>query len=201
MGILKDRGICSNTKSKSVTVFESLFPDFMTVPAATPRDYVQTYWNAFQNNGTYDNSLNGKIFELVIMTLLYREGIVPYYTQAHVTFVPGIDFDVILYKEDAYGHIPYCLSLKTSLRERWKQADLEGEALKNVHRRAKCYLLCLNEPEVNAIKRKIQAGEAVGIDNTIYCLSDEFNTFIAELKQATYRRSIQVDVVTGTIIG
>lgn len=201
MGILKDKGICNNTKSKSVQVFESLFPNFLEVDADTPRDYVQKYWNAFQKNGTYDNSLNGKIFELVIMTLLYREGVVPYYTQAHVTFVPGIDFDVILYKEDAHGHIPYCLSLKTSLRERWKQADLEGEALKNVHRRAKCYLLCLNEGEVNAIKKKIIAGEAVGIDNAIYCLSDEFNTFIEELKKATYRRSIQVDVITGTVIG
>ena len=79
MGILKDKGICNNTKSKSVQVFESLFPNFLEVDADTPRDYVQKYWDAFQQNGPYDNSLNGKIFELVIMTLLYREGVVPYY--------------------------------------------------------------------------------------------------------------------------
>ena len=135
------------------------------------------------------------------MTLLYREGIVPFYTQAHVTFVPSIDFDVILYKEDQYGHIPYCLSLKTSLRERWKQADLEGEALKKVHRRAKCYLLCLHEDETKRINQKIVSGEAVGIDEVVYCLTDRFDSFIDELKSATYRRSIQVDVVTGKVIG
>lgn len=200
MGILADKGIASGD-SVTAFVFEELFPSFLEVEYDTPKEYVQKYWDAYNASGKINNNLNGKLFELIIMTLLYREGIVPFYTQAHVTFVPSIDFDVILYKEDQYGHIPYCLSLKTSLRERWKQADLEGEALKKVHRRAKCYLLCLNEQETKRINQKIVAGEAVGIDEVVYCLSDRFNTFIYELKSATYRRSIQVDVVTGKIIG
>lgn len=201
MSILKDLGIVNSDTSKTAIIFDCIFPNFLEVEADSPKDYVEKYWTGYREGGNFDNSLNGKLFELIILTLLYREGIVPFYTQAHVTFVPGIDFDVILYKEDQYGHIPYCLSLKTSLRERWKQADLEGEALKNVHRRAKCYLLCLNEHETIRINEKIAAGEANGIDEVIYCLSDRFNDFISELKNATYRRSIQVDVITGKVIG
>lgn len=200
MGILADKGIASED-SVTAFVFEGLFPSFLDVEYDTPKEYVQKYWDAYISSGKINNNLNGKLFELIIMTLLYREGIVPFYTQAHVTFVPSIDFDVILYKEDQYGNIPYCLSLKTSLRERWKQADLEGEALKKVHRRAKCYLLCLHEGETKRINQKIVSGEAVGIDEVVYCLSDRFNNFIYELKTATYRRSIQVDVVTGKVIG
>lgn len=200
MGILADKGIASGD-SVTAFVFEELFPSFLEVEYDTPKEYVQKYWDAYNASGKINNNLNGKLFELIIMTLLYREGIVPFYTQAHVTFVPSIDFDVILYKEDQYGHIPYCLSLKTSLRERWKQADLEGEALKKVHRRAKCYLLCLHEGETKRINQKIVSGEAVGIDEVVYCLTDRFDSFIDELKSATYRRSIQVDVVTGKVIG
>ena len=200
MGILAEKGIASGD-SVTAFVFEELFPSFLEVEYDTPKEYVQKYWDAYNASGKINNNLNGKLFELIIMTLLYREGIVPFYTQAHVTFVPSIDFDVILYKEDQYGHIPYCLSLKTSLRERWKQADLEGEALKKVHRRAKCYLLCLHEGETKRINQKIVSGEAVGIDEVVYCLTDRFDSFIDELKSATYRRSIKVDVVTGKVIG
>ena len=200
MGILADKGIASGD-SVTAFVFEELFPSFLEVEYDTPKEYVQKYWDAYNASGKINNNLNGKLFEIIIMTLLYREGIVPFYTQAHVTFVPSIDFDVILYKEDQYGHIPYCLSLKTSLRERWKQADLEGEALTKVHRRAKCYLLCLHEGETKRINQKIVSGEAVGIDEVVYCLTDRFDSFIDELKSATYRRSIQVDVVTGKVIG
>ena len=200
MGLLADKGIASGD-SLTAFVFEELFPSFLEVEYDTPKEYVQKYWDAYNASGKINNNLNGKLFELIIMTLLFREGIVPFYTPAHVTFVPSIDFDVILYKEDQYGHIPYCLSLKTSLRERWKQADLEGEALKKVHRRAKCYLLCLHEDETKRINQKIVSGEAVGIDEVVYCLTDRFDSFIDELKSATYRRSIQVDVVTGKVIG
>lgn len=200
MGILKDRHIV-DSDTASATVFESLFPDFMQVQYSTPKEYIQLYWDAYENSGNQNNNLNGKVFELIIMTLLYKEGIIPYYTQAKVTFVPGIDFDVILYKEDQYGCIPYCLSLKTSLRERWKQADLEGEALKNVHRRAKCYLLTLNDQETTRINEKIASGVANGIDEVIYCKSDRFDTFISELKTGTYRRSIKIEVIEGKVIG
>ncbi|MDE7137830.1 MAG: hypothetical protein K2O29_05155 [Ruminococcus sp.] len=44
--------------------------------------------------------------------------------------MPNVDFDIILYTQEQY---PIALSLKTSVRERYKQADLEGVALKNMY--------------------------------------------------------------------
>lgn len=210
MGILVNRGIASNDNA-TTDIFENLFPgqDFTQIQYNTPKDYVAAYWNAYThcpaylakvNAGKPVGVTNGKIFEYIIYTLLIREGIVPFYTQANVTFVPAIDFDTILYKEENGKHVPYCLSLKTSLRERWKQADLEGEALKNVHRKAKCYLLTIESNEAQSIKNKILNGDAIGIDECIDCNTDDINRLIASLKTSTYRRSIQVDVVTGKVV-
>lgn len=210
MGILVTRGIASSDNA-TTAIFESLFPgkDFTQVKYKTPVEYVATYWDAYTHCAAYTSRVNagksvgvtnGKIFEYIIYTLLIREGIVPFYTQANVTFVPAIDFDTILYKEENGQHVPYCLSLKTSLRERWKQADLEGEALKNVHRKAKCYLLTIESNEAQSIKNKILNGDAIGIDECIDCNTDDINRLIYTLKKSTYRRSIQVDVVTGKVV-
>ena len=210
MGILVNRGIAS-TDNATTAIFENLFPgiDFTGVKYKTPQEYISKYWNAYTNSPFYLAKVragksvgvtNGKIFEYIIYTLLIREGIVPFYTQANVTFVPAIDFDTILYKEENGKHVPYCLSLKTSLRERWKQADLEGEALKNVHRKAKCYLLTIESNEALAIKNKIANGDAVGIDECVDCNTKDIDRLIQYLKRATYRRSTQVDVVTGKLI-
>lgn len=210
MGILVDRGIAANDNA-TTAIFEGLFPDktFNDIQYKTPQEYISIYWDAYTNSPQYLAKVragkpvgvtNGKIFEYIIYTLLIREGIVPFYTQARVTFVPAIDFDTILYKEENGQHVPYCLSMKTSLRERWKQADLEGEALKNVHRKAKCYLLTIESNEAQSIKGKIVSGDAIGIDECIDCNTKDIDRLIYQLKKSTYRRSIQVDVVTGKVV-
>ena len=133
--------------SESVKLFESLIPGetFMSIKYATPKDYVKVYWDALSADA--NATLRGSIFEYIIYTLLYREGIRPFYTQAKVAFVPNVNFDTLLYCRST----PVSLSLKTSLRERYKQADLEAIALKYVHRKSKCYLLTMDSKEASVI--------------------------------------------------
>ena len=77
---------------------------------------------------------------------------------------------------------PICISVKTSLRERYKQADLEAIALKYVHRKALSYLVTLLEKEANSVKAKIKSGDIIGLDKVIVATNDEFNELITELK-------------------
>ncbi len=50
--------------------------------------YVYAYWSKYQTNCPYkNNNLNGKVFEAIIATELYRKNIRPFYLQAKVTFV------------------------------------------------------------------------------------------------------------------
>ena len=128
--MLKKLGIVKS-KTKGYHVFmEHIAPDFMSNTMG-PSEYVRYCWNNYENSGVErNNSLNGTIFELIIATLFVKEGILPLHLQAQVAFVPNVNFDAVLYTHE---NGPIGLSLKTSLRERYKQADLEAVALKYVH--------------------------------------------------------------------
>ena len=115
-------------------------------------------------------------------TLFIREGLLPFYLNAKVTFIPNVIYDIMFY---ALDRGPICISAKTSLRERYKQADLEAIVLKNVHRRALCFLITLEEEEAKSIKRKIDAHEVIGIDEVIVATEPQFDSFIFRLKGMT----------------
>lgn len=203
--LLERLGI-KNSRTKTAKVFESLFPEnnFLEINCSTPREYVKKYWDAYKSSPYFvesksdnaKNSLNGSIFETIIYCLLYREGILPFYTQAQVAFVPNVNFDTILYRKAS----PICLSLKTSLRERYKQADLEAIALKYVHRKAKCFLLTLDELETININNKIVNGEVIGLDKVVDCHTEALDDLIQYLKRESFSISEKVDVVEGNLV-
>lgn len=135
--MLKKLGITVGTDTKAGNIFESLFPSFMEVKYNSPSDYVNIYWDAYTQVTDMNSNLNGKVFEYILATLCVREGILPLYLSAKVAFVPNVIYDLMFYSAERG---PICLSVKTSLRERYKQADLESIALKYVHREALCFL-------------------------------------------------------------
>jgi len=186
--------------TKTEKVFEQLFSPltFEQVEYSTPLDYVTKYWNRYQERTDKNNSLNGNIWECIIITLLYRENLLPFYTQAKVAFVPNVEFDVLLYTRPR----PISLSLKTSLRERYKQADLEAIALRYVHRRAKNYLLTLDPEEAKLCKEKIKTGDIIGIDRIIDCNTSDINELIDELLLIKNELTVspKIDVVEGNLI-
>lgn len=198
MGILKDKGIVKS-KTKSAEVFERLMGDktFLDVVYSKPSEYIIKYWDEYAKLSGRNNALNGKVFELVIHTLLYREGILPFYVQASVAFVPNVKFDTLLYNK---GVGPISLSVKTSLRERYKQADLEAIALKYVHRKASCILLTIEKAEAKSVKEKIKSGDAIGLDKVILCTSFEMDDLITDLKRETFYEAESIKIVEGQII-
>lgn len=200
MGILKTKGMVKNGSSKTAKIFESLFDDidFEHVEYDSPKDYIKKYWDKYQEKGLTNNTLNGNIFEVIVYTLLYREGLTPFYTQAKVAFVPNVEFDTILYTPSR----PISLSLKTSLRERYKQADLEAIALVHVHRRAKSYLLTLDPDEAEVCKSKVKTGEIIGLDGIIDCNTSDIDYLISELKKVKeeFQVSPKVEVIKGNLI-
>lgn len=195
MGELLDLQIAKK-ESATTKLFDALIPgkSFMTLEYNTPKEYVKMYWDALEE--AHKPTLHGNVFEYIIYTLLYREGIRPFYTQAKVAFVPNVNFDTLLYCQST----PVSLSLKTSLRERYKQADLEAIALKYVHRKSKCYLLTMDSIEAHVQKAKILSGDIIGLDEIIDCTSDDIDKLIVNLKQFAFTRSTTIDVVQGNLV-
>jgi hypothetical protein len=179
MSKLNQLGITVGYNNKAQMVFDSLCDDFLLVDYDKPSDYVNYFWNEFKKIQGSNNNINGKIFEYILATLFVREKILPLYLSAKVAFVPNVIYDLMFYTSERG---PICISAKTSLRERYKQADLEAIALKYVHRKALSYLVTLEENEADKVKAKIKSGDVIGLDNVIVATSNEFNELIEDLK-------------------
>lgn len=193
--MLKSLGIVKS-KTKGYHVFmDHIEPDFIN-NTMSPSQYVNYCWDRYESSGVdRNNSLNGTIFELIIATLFVKERIMPLHLQANVAFVPNINFDAVLYTAETG---PIGLSLKTSLRERYKQADLEAVALKYVHRKAENYLLTMDREEAESVSRKISVGAVLGLDRAILASSTDFDMFIDELKARSFISPGMVEIITAS---
>lgn len=194
----------ADKNTRTYEVFNKyISPDFTSIPKMDPSEYVSYCWNEYKNNYTNDvgtapnNSLNGNMFEAIIESLLYREKIIPFYLQTAVTYVPNVAFDILLYNSKNEITV---LSLKTSFRERYKQADLEGMALRNVHRTAKHYLITLNAQEANSVKTKIDNQVVMFINGVFVATESEFDEFIKGLKNHTYKEAGNIPVISSNTI-
>lgn len=192
MSKIKQLGITVGNRTKAEKVFNSLFPDFQKVEYSKPSEYISIYWKKYQDLSSRNSNLNGKIFEYILATLLVREDILPLYLSAKVAFVPNVIYDLMFYTSERG---PICLSAKTSLRERYKQADLEAIALKYVHRKALSYLITLEESEARTVKQKILSGDVIGLDKVIVATSVEFDELINYLKEFSFSEPPTVKVI------
>ncbi len=193
--MLKQLGIVIGSNTKAGNIFETLFSDFMEVNYDKPSDYIKLFWDKYESYPQRNSNLNGKMFEYILASLCIRENILPLYMSAKVAFVPNVVYDLMFYTSERG---PICLSVKTSLRERYKQADLESIALKYVHRKALSYLITLNETEALGVKRKIKSGDVIGLDNVVVATSLEFNDLVNELKTFKFEEPPTVKVIQST---
>ena len=134
--ILSEKNLISGPAVKDI--FDNYYEDILDLDITSPSKLMNELWSRYPNK---IRSLNGKVFEALLATILYRSGIYPIYVEATLSFVPNVEFDFVAYCKECG---PIILSAKTSLRERYKQADLEGMMVRQVHRKAKSYLItCL----------------------------------------------------------
>ncbi|MBW4359183.1 hypothetical protein [Flavobacterium taihuense] len=192
MSKLNQLGITVGEEGKANIIFDSLFPNFLHIEYDKPSEYISIYWEAYKQHPEENKNLNGKVFEYILATLCVRENILPLYLNANVAFVPNVKYDLMFYTKERG---PICISAKTSLRERYKQADLEAIALKYVHRKALCYLVTLDVSEAKKVKEKIKSGDVIGLDKAVVATSDEFNDLINELKQYKFSDPPTVKVI------
>ena len=171
----------AGSSSEAARYILEIQPSLNEVPYESPSKYVSWLIQSCEKAGA-STSLNGGIFELALACVLIKEGLAPFYMSAQVQFVPNARFDLMLYS-DEIG--PIVLSAKTSLRERYKQADLESQALRDVHRRSKTFLITLGEKEAVNVRKKIQSGDVTNLDDVILADKPEFDSFIASLKTYT----------------
>jgi|TARA_Y100000310_G_scaffold136256_1_gene135144 hypothetical protein len=195
--MLKKLGIVVGDKTKSGELFEILFPKFMEIKYDKPSNYINKLWIKYESQPDRNANLNGKMFEYILASLCIREGILPIYMSAKVAFVPNVIYDLMFYTAEKG---PICWSVKTSLRERYKQADLESIALKYVHRKALSYLITLDEKEANNVKSKIKSGDVLGLDDVVVATTNEFDILVAKMKDFIFEKPPTVEIIESNLI-
>lgn len=195
--MLKKLGIVKS-KTKGYKIFNDYIESDFLNNTMQPSEYVNYCWNKYCHSGvSRNNSLNGSIFELIISSLFVKENILPLHIQAQVAFVPNVNFDAVLYTAE---NGPIGISMKTSLRERYKQADLEAIALKYVHRKAENYLFTMDEEEADTVSKKIATGDILGINKAILTTDASFDEFIGYLKTKNFITPGTVDIITAVSV-
>tara|TARA_B100000780_G_C21057501_1_gene424924 strand:+ start:353 stop:898 length:546 start_codon:yes stop_codon:yes gene_type:complete len=126
------------------------------------------------NNKKINNSINGQVFEIIFGFVLDHENILIDSMDSEVRSVPLVRPDFIVKK-----NINFFISLKTTIRERWKQADWESLKYKKKFPDAECYLLVNNKQDCESLKKKISL---LDIDGVYYAGSKDINTLIAKIK-------------------
>lgn len=181
---------------ESAAVYTELLADLK--PAGpenlAPHEFVKRS-NVWLHRKRCTNSINGRVFEYLICETLAQQKLAPFYYQAKFERVPNADFDIVLYSPQK----PVVLTIKRSLRERYKQADLEGIALRQVYRRAKSYLITLSHDEAASVSIKIKNGDVAGLDKCICADKEEYTELLKELRKSTYSRAKEVMPISGKI--
>ena len=180
------------TGSETRQAFSVLYPDILTYDYKTSSIFIKHMWTRYIKT-SLSKQLDVRIFRSLLSVLFYRERILPLYVKASFNHIPNIDFDFVAYCEE-FG--PVILSAKTSLRERYKQADLEGMMLRHVHRAAKSFLITLDAKDAKTVNLKIQNDLALGLDKVVVATAPEFDQLIKTLKAFTYIEPPIVQVLT-----
>ncbi|MBD3842908.1 MAG: hypothetical protein IE909_13705 [Campylobacterales bacterium] len=182
---------------KALKHYCEICDDFTKYKNIKPSIFINDILHKYKNLNVKDNNTNGKVFEYILASVLINENLLPFYMQAKVAFVPNVDYDILLYCKEKG---PIVLSAKTSLRERYKQADLEAVALKYVHRKAESFLVTADLNESKNIQNKVITGEVIGINKVVYALSEEFDDLINYLRQHQFSEAGSVEIVKAGVI-
>lgn len=136
-------------------------------------------------------SMRGRWLEWSLLMALKEFKLLPAYWQAEFVAVPKNYNDVMLWSKE---HGPVILSCKTSLRERYKQADLEAVALRQHYPNARFFIVTLDADKrhVANVRKKIAARELLAL----HAIYDETN---ADELFALLRKLTLAEPPTGTL--
>lgn len=171
----------------------------------SPHELVKAVWGAPRIQDC-SNSLRGNIFERLVELIWLARGLFPFYTQATLAMVPNVRFDLVLFPESGLdsetlsvtGPTPICISLKTSLRERYKQAELEAAAARDVYRWSRCYLITLDAPAAKNVAQKIAHREVASLEAVLLADTPEFDAFLDDLSTQSYIHAMQIPAIVSS---
>ncbi|MBC6406588.1 MAG: hypothetical protein GDA40_00110 [Rhodobacteraceae bacterium] len=187
--------ITARAKGKATQIYAELLRSIDWKPPA--HAVIKDAYSSYEAKYGSNPSINGRIFEYLICETLAQEGITPFYYQARFAQVPNAAFDVVLY----HPRRPVVLSVKVSLRERYKQDVSEGKALRQAYPLAECYLVTLHHQEAARVSQKIASGDVAGLKKCLCADKSDYTELLEDLKQQRYEETRAIVSTHGVCFG
>lgn len=140
----------------------------------------QLIHNGFASLNTTSASHDGAIFEALFFASLIGSGINHVLLGVSYAKLPYSTIDAVVYTKHKG---PVMISLKTSLRERWKQNDLEFCIIKQIQPGAFCALATMDAKGWRQPARLLEDGKLLGLNDVIDCnMPSQVDRIIDEIR-------------------
>lgn len=115
---------------------------------------------------TENGRLNGDIFEGLFASAMLGSGLCSFIMSAEYSVLPYSKVDMVVYTQKSG---PVMLSLKSSLRERWKQSDLEFHVAKRFNRGIIAAIATMDGDGIRHPTGLLNEGKLLGLDRIVDC--------------------------------
>lgn len=170
----------ANFNGKLISTITKIQPKLDHFPYKSPSIYNDKIWKLLDVAIT-DNSSRGSAYEFLIAFTLMRENISPFYYQVEFSNIAWAEFDILVFTEEIG---PIVISCKTSLRERWKQAEFEAQLLRRDFPKSRSFLVTM-DPKESSVANKIKNGPKSGLEKVMRSNQPAFDRIIEEIKSYT----------------
>jgi|GEM_PF-4788487 len=169
-----------NYSGKLVKQITTIQPTLDHFPYKSASHYNDKFWKLL-DTAIGDNSSRGSAYEFLIAFTLLRENISPFYYQVEFNKIAWAEFDLLIFTKEIG---PIVFSCKTSLRERWKQAEFEAQLLRRDFPKSRSFLLTMDRNE-SSVANKIKNGPKSGLEKVMRSNQPAFDRIIDEIKRYT----------------
>jgi hypothetical protein len=170
----------ANFNQKLLGKITKIQPTLDHVPYKSASAYTDKLWKLLDKE-IQDNNSRGSAFEFLIAFTLLRENISPFYYQVAFNNIAWAEYDILIYTEEIG---PIVLSCKTSLRERWKQAEFEAQLMKRDFPSSRSFLITM-DPKESSVASKIKNGPKSGLEKVMRPNQPAFDRLVEEIKNYT----------------
>ncbi len=167
-----------NEHSKIKQVFLEIYSNILdSVPDTASKFFRENWsiWESYAEGRTINNVIPGKVFEKLFEIYCFMLNYEIIAQDESFEDVPLVKPDFLLKNKD--GEYLF-LSLKTSLRERWKQADWEAIYIKEYYPTTLCILITFHEREEKNLQSNIEKNLLKGLDDSCLATSDKFDQIL-----------------------
>lgn len=151
------------------------------VPSYPYSRFMSAFWEEANSQG----QTSGALFELLVACCFYDARVGTFYRHATLQDSPKVESDLLVWTREG---TPWCIQMTSTLRERYKLADLQAFRVKASYHNAAFFLLTMDQFDTSKRSRK----DFESLDELVYCGSAAFDFLIEKL---TFSSSCECDTL------